>query len=181
MKHLGTKNIETERLLLRKYVFDDAEVLFNNLMSDEENNKYSHKTLEQTKNELINWIEEYEKPDYYEWAVELKYNREIIGLICTINNDEETNSCEIAYTFSKYYWNNGYATEALYYVLRYLINEVGYNRIQGGHLVDNHASGRVMEKAGMKYEGTLRQDTVNWKTGKLIDSKIYSIIKNDIK
>jgi ribosomal-protein-alanine N-acetyltransferase len=181
MKHLGTKIIETENLLLRKYVLNDAEDIFNNIMSDKEITQNPHKTIEQTKDEINNWIKKYKETNYYEWAIELKNKKKIIGLICTINVNEQTKSCEIAYTISQKYWNKGYATEALYYVLRFLINDVGYNRIQGGHLIDNPASGRVMEKAGMKYEGTLRQDTINWKTGKLIDSKIYSIIKDDIK
>jgi len=90
------------------------------------------------------------------------------------------NSCEIAYTLSKAYWNKGYAKEALYSVLRYLINNEGYNRVQGGHFNDNPASGKVMEKAGMKYVGILRQNNINWKTGKFIDTKIYSMIKSDL-
>ena len=181
MNHLGPKDIETKRLLLRKYVLEDAEDIFGNIMSTGVHINNSHKTLDETKNALVDWIKDYEKIDFYEWAIELKINKKIIGLICTINNNEKLKSCEIAYEISRNYWNNGYATEALYYVLRYLINDVGYNRIKGGHFIDNPASGRVMEKAGMRYEGTLRQDCINEKTGKFIDSKIYSIIKDDLK
>ena len=181
MNHLGPKVIETERLLLRKYVLEDAEDIFRNIMSTGVHLNNPHKTLDETKNALVNWIKDYEKIDFYEWAIELKANKEIIGLICTINNNEKLKSCEIAYEISRDYWNNGYATEALYYVLRCLINDIGYNRIQGGHLVNNPASGRVMEKSGMKYEGTLRQDNINWETGEFIDSKIYGIIKGDFQ
>jgi len=109
-----------------------------------------------------------------------KSNNEIIGAICTINHNEEIKSCEIAYNISKHYRNKGYMTEALYCVLRFLINEVGYNRIKGGHFADNPASGRVMEKAGMRYEGTLRQNEKNM-NGDIVDGKIYSLIKDDIK
>ena len=70
--------------------------------------------------------------------------------------------------------------EALKSILEFLLTEVNYNRVEGGHFSDNPASGRVMEKSGMKYEGTLRQSNINWKTGKFIDSKLYGIIKNDL-
>ena len=57
MKHVGTKNIETERLLLRKYTLDDAEYFFI------EYNQYWN--LEETKESLKLWIEFYNKLDVY--------------------------------------------------------------------------------------------------------------------
>jgi ribosomal-protein-alanine N-acetyltransferase len=179
MNHIGTKTIETERLILRKWRFDDAADVFG-YCGDGTIVPTPHINVDQTKNELKNWIKEYERTDTYEWGIELKTIRKIIGVIFVVKKDDKNEVCTIAYTLSKKYWNNGYATEALYHILRYLLNDVGYNRVEGGHFVDNPASGRVQEKSGMKYEGTKRQDTINWKTGKFIDSKIYGIIKNDI-
>jgi len=182
LNHLGTINLETKRLFLRKLTTDDANDVFYHWTSDPIIMWVQgvHKSVEKTKEEIKNWIKCYDKKDYYEWGIELKENNEILGAICTINNDEETESCEIAYNISKHYRNKGYMTEALYCILRFLINEVGYNRIEGGDLVDNPASGRVMEKAGMKYEGTLRQNGKNI-NGDFVDEKIYSLIKDDIK
>ena len=180
MNHLGTKNIETERLLLRRWKIDDRNDVFE-YCGDETIVPSPHKNVEETKNQLENWIKSYEKMNTYEWGIELKNIRKIIGVIFVVNSDDENKSCTIAYTLSKKYWNNGYATEALYHVLRYLINIIGYNRVGGGHFVDNPASGRVMEKAGMIYEGTTRQGNINWKTGEYIDSNIYSMIKNDLE
>jgi ribosomal-protein-alanine N-acetyltransferase len=182
LNHLGTINIETKRLCLRKLSIDDARDVFHHWTGDSlimwRNGV--HKSLEQTTKEMKKWIKCYEKKEYYEWGIELKENHEIIGAICTINNDEETKSCEIAYNISKFHRNKGYMTETLFCILRFLINEIGYNRIRGGHFVDNPASGRVMEKAGMKYEGTLRQNGKNM-NGDIVDSKIYSLIKDDIQ
>jgi ribosomal-protein-alanine N-acetyltransferase len=113
------------------------------------------------------------------WVWNLRENKEVIGSICAINNNEEVKSCGLGYQISKRYRNKGYTTEALIRVLKFLIEEIGYNRIQGGHFSDNPASGRVMEKAGMKYEGTLRQNCRN-KDGVPVDSKIYGLIKDDI-
>jgi len=180
MNHIGTKTIETERLILRKWRIDDAEDVFC-YCSDETIVPAPHINVNQTKNELEKWIKDYEKMDTYEWGIELKTIKKIIGVIFVVKKDDKNEVCRIAYTLSKIYWNNGYATEALYHVLRYLLNDVGYNRVEGGHFVDNPASGRVQEKAGMKYEGTKRQNSINWKTGKLTDSKIFGIIKDDLQ
>jgi ribosomal-protein-alanine N-acetyltransferase len=180
MNHLGTKIIETERLILRKWKIDDAEDVFS-YCGDGTIVPVPHKNVEQTKNELTNWIKDYEKMDTYEWGIELKSIKKIIGVVFVVEKDDKNEVCTIAYTLSKIHWNNGYTTEVLYHVLRYLINDVGYNRVEGGHFTDNPASGRVMEKAGMKYEGTKRQGNINWKTGKFIDSKLYGIIRDDLK
>ena len=182
LNHLGTINLETERLILRRLTINDAADAFNNWMS-EPVIMWAwgvHKSVEQSKEKITELIECYQNLDNYEWGIELKENNEIIGSICAINNNEKVKSCSIGYQISKRYRNKGYMTEALSCILKFLINEVGYNRIGGGHFVDNPASGRVMEKAGMKYEGTRRQDSINM-NGELVDSKIYSIIKDDIK
>ena len=61
MNHLGPKNIETERLILRKYVLEDAKDIFKNIMSTGVHLDNPHKTLDETKNALVNWIKDYEK------------------------------------------------------------------------------------------------------------------------
>jgi ribosomal-protein-alanine N-acetyltransferase len=179
MNNIGTKNIETERLILRKWRIEDANDVFF-YCSDATANLYPHKNIEETKNALRTWIEEYNKLNTYEWGIELKNCNKIIGVIFVLNQNEKTKSCEIAYVISKIYWNKGYATEALHSVLRYLINDVGYARVEGGHFIDNPASGKVMEKAGMKYETTKQQNIYNCATGTYKDSIIYRIEKDDL-
>lgn len=62
----------------------------------------------------------------------------------------------------------------------FFFNEVGFNRIQAKHHKDNPASGKVMKKAGMKYEGRLREYFKN-NDGEFVDCDLYSIIKADQK
>jgi ribosomal-protein-alanine N-acetyltransferase len=173
MNHIGTKNIETERLILRKWRIEDANDVFFA-------NQYPHKNIEETKSILKIWIEGYNKLNTYEWGIELKNCNKIIGVIFVLNQDEKTKSCDISYTIAKIYRNKGYATEALHSVLRYLINDVGYTRVEAGHFIDNPASGKVMEKAGMKYETTRKQNIYNCETGTCKDSVIYRITKDDL-
>ena len=101
---------------------------------------------------------------------------EVIGGIDVVDIIEFRSTCEIGYVLSKKYWNKGYMTEALKAVIDYLFNKVGFNRIQLRHLIDNVASGKVMIKSGLKYEGILRQYGIK-NTGEYSDTAIYSILK----
>ena len=64
---------------------------------------------------------------------------------------------EVGYWVGVPYWNHGYATEALRALIDFGFGELGLHRIQAHHLARNPASGRVMLKAGLHYEGTLRE------------------------
>jgi len=182
LNHLGTINLETENLLLRKLTINDTPNYFKHITSDPDIMWVwgVHNTIDKTYEWIEKIIKNYEKINEYEWGIELKENKEVIGSICIVKTNEEIKSGSLGYQISKHYRNKGYMTEALVCVLNYLINKIGYNRIEGGHSSDNPASGRVMEKAGMKYEGTLRQDGKN-KNGILVNGIIYSLIKEDIR
>lgn len=73
-----------------------------------------------------------------------------------------------------------YGTEALKEVIKFLIKRVGFETIYAGYLSHNGASGRIMEKAGMKNEGTARSRMVDKITGKRLDIIQYSILKDEI-
>ena len=183
INHIGTQNIETQRLLLRRFNIDDATKIFNNWANDPENVKYlswkAHKDISDTYRILDKWIKKYDDKNSYRWCITLKDTGEVIGCIDVIEIIEIRATCEIGYVLSKKYWNKGIMTEALMSVIKYLFNEVNFNRIQLRHVVDNVASGKVMIKCGMKYEGVLRQYGVK-NTGEYCDSAIYSILKSEI-
>lgn len=69
-------------------------------------------------------------------------------------------------------------TEALSAVLHYLFMEVGYHRIYAKHDVENVASGKVMKKCNMIYEGRLREQYLRY-DGTYSDALIYSILKQE--
>lgn len=178
MKHKGTIKLETRRLILRKLKVDDAED-YAYIWSESSAIEWKPPFSDSATKSLLKRIKSFDKPEGYCWAIVEKNNGKVIGEIFTVNNCNKTRSCEIVYGMAKAYRNKGYMTETLHCSLLFLLQEVGYNRVQGGHLADNPASGRVMGKAGMVYEGTLRQDNVN-KNGELTDSIIYSMIKRDL-
>jgi [ribosomal protein S5]-alanine N-acetyltransferase len=74
-------------------------------------------------------------------------------------------------------WGCGYATEAVRALVSYGFTELRLNRIQGRHLIRNPASGRVMQKIGMSYEGTFRQSIRKWDLYE--DLAMYSILVDE--
>lgn len=180
--HKGTQLIETERLLLRKFKPSDAEDMFKNWSSDSEVCKFlswnPHKDLSETKKIVESWVNAYTDCTY-NWAIELKEIGEIIGQISLISLNETYSSCILGYNIGRSFWGQGIMTEALKSVIDYLLNEICVNRIEGRHNTLNPASGKVMQKSGMKFEGILRQAKIN-KDGEFYDLAVYSIVKSDL-
>ena len=184
LKELGTQRIETERLILRKFVIEDAEGMFNNWASDTETCKMlswdAYKNKEEAFLIINNWIKEYESPFRYNWIVELKETGEVIGNICNIKCYVTHETCEVGYCYGSKYWGNGYASEALRAVIEFLIKEVGFRLVEAKHASENPASGKVMEKAGMKQDAVLRARRINKYTKRINDLIMYSILKEEL-
>jgi len=181
MNHVGTKTIETERLILRKFEMKDAGFMFNNWAKDDEVTKYitwsSHKNIEDSKSFIIDITNKYAE-NKYQWAIELKENKEVIGDISAPRIYDNIETVEMGYVLGKKYWNKGIVTEALKALIQFFFKEVGVNRIEAKHDTNNPASGEVMKKCGMQFEGILRQAGKN-NTG-LCDLAVYSILKDEI-
>lgn len=184
MLELGTKTLETERLILRKYKIEDAKEMYKNWGTDPKCNKYLpwelHENINQTKEIITDWISQY-KEDKFKWAIELKNTNEIIGGIDVVKLNKKNNTCEIGYCIGSKFWNNGYTTEALKKVIEYLFLECDFYLIEAHHHKTNIASGKVMKKAGMIKETELRTRVLNRVTNKLENLVIYSITIDEYK
>src|SRR5690606_22707530 len=90
---------------------------------------------------------------------------------------EEHKGAEVGYWIGVLYWKLGYATEAAQRVLDWGFQMLGLNRINGQLFAGNPASGRVMQKIGMKYEGTLRQHFIRF--DEFRDSVCYGILREE--
>jgi len=183
MRDLGTVTLETNRLILRRVTRDDAEVAFKNWTNDIKTTRYvtwkPHGTVGNTRKLFEMWEEEYNNPNTYRWVVEVKEFGEVIGTIDVVKKRLDDKTAEIGYSYGSKFWGNGYGTEALIKVIDYLLNDVGFELIEARHLVTNPASGRVMEKSGMKYEATLRSRMIDNVTNERVDIKVYSIMKGE--
>lgn len=183
MQHLGTKRLETERLILRPFVLEDADAMFRNWASDPEVTKYmtwpTYQNKETADQILSQWTAAYGDPSFYQWAIELKSLAEPIGSISVVFSNRKVNSAHMGYCIGSKWWGQGIMTEALQTVMDYLFEEVGFNRIEAQHDTRNPASGAVMRKCGMQFEGTLRQ-SIRTNQG-IGDSSWYALLASERK
>ena len=181
LNHKGTNIIETERLILRPFRSEDAPVMFRNWAGDREVPKYLtwnvHRSVADTENVVNMWVAQYNDIKTYNWVIVLKELGEPIGSIGVCRLYENIDGAEIGYCIGKPWWSKGIMTEAFSAIIPYLF-EVGFNRIDAAHAVKNPASGRVMQKCGLKYEGTFRQ-FFRSTAGELLDLSYYSILRED--
>lgn len=182
MNHIGTKPIETDRLLLRRFTTDDAQDMYQNWASDGEVTKYltwpAHADVSVTRAVLASWVKEYENDHVYQWAITVKgEGNASIGSIAVVSMEEETGKAQIGYCIGKAWWGRGITAEALSAVIGFLFEQTGANRIEARHDTNNPNSGRVMQKCGMTYEGTLRMSDKN--NQGICDTAWYSILKRE--
>ena len=181
MNHRGTKQLQTERLLLRKLHVNDAKQMYENWASDKDVVTFLtwpvHNDVEVTKNILLDWMESYHEDRFYQWGIEIEDTKTLIGTMSVVEINDKIKSLQIGYCIGSQWWHQGYTSEALTAVIDYLFNEVGCNRIEAKHDPRNPHSGAVMRKCGMKYEGTLRQSDIN--NQGICDTCYYSILRNE--
>nr|WP_312576046.1 GNAT family N-acetyltransferase [Sedimentibacter sp.] len=180
LNHTGTQNIETKRFLLRKFNKNDISDIYNNWTSDIEAAKYNawkvHDSENVTRGYLAEWINLYQKSNYYHWAIADKTTDEVIGSISVSNIKDRKRYCEVGYTVARKHWNQGIATEVLIELINYLTNTVGFVNVRALHDVRNKASGRVMEKSGMVYIKNKKQFFLN-SDNLIMDCCVYEYIK----
>ena len=182
MNHVGTRPIETERLVLRRMTVADALDAFDNWLSDPEVALYmqwdAQTDVEQAKQYIEKmFVGKYENNTFYRWAIALKTDNAVIGSVGFEIHSERDSVADVSYGLCKRFWNQGIMSEALTAVIDYAFREVGVNRIEAFHAAANPASGRVMQKTGMKLEGHARQKYRSHKGFE--DCDLYAILRDD--
>lgn len=171
------KTIETERLMLRLFTEADApevSALCNNfaLYKSTLNLPYPY-----TLDCALSWIsthqQNFEQEQLYEFAITDKQSGQLYGAIGLSNRQQHQNG-EMAYWIGEPYWGNGYGTEAARAIIEFAFKEKQYHRVYAQYFLSNPASGKIMEKCGMQYEGTLKDHV--FKNGTFEDIVFYGII-----
>ncbi len=109
-------------------------------------------------------------------AMVLRDEGALVGCI-GLKIDRQHDKAELGYWVGKPFWNFGYATEAAQALVDYGFRELALNRVHAAHMARNPSSGRVMEKIGMRLEGTAREDLKKW--GRYEDLVSYAILRHD--
>ena len=172
--------LETADLIIRRPVMKDAKDIFR-YASDPEVARYvlwePHRSLSETKS-FVRYLRSRIRAGYpSSWVVTLRETGAVIGTIGFIWYSEENRSAELGYSYSREYWNRGYATQALQAVIDSVFLSIPVNRLEAQHDVRNPASGRVMEKCGLRKEGILRNRILN--KGEYVDAALYALLRSD--
>lgn len=182
MNHCGTQRLETGRLILRRYVNADAAAMYKNWASDQEVTRFltwpTHPNQEVSGRVIEDWVNQYSDDSYYHWAIVLKNNgEEPIGDIAVVSLKENVSMAHVGYCIGRNWWHQGITSEALKAVMEFLFDVVDVNRIEARHDPRNPNSGKVMEKCGMKYEGTLHSS--DWNNQGVCDACYYALLKSE--
>lgn len=157
MNFIGTKDLTTDRLILRRWKSSDYLSMYENYAKKEVVTRYLTWFPYSDPLKCKEFIENYYLPyddEKFIWAITLKENSEnVIGSIdiCSLFKDEEKG--EIGYCLSDEYWNKGIMSEALKAVTKYLFEEVRFKTIIIKCMKENSASYKVMQKNGYKFKG----------------------------
>jgi RimJ/RimL family protein N-acetyltransferase len=119
----------------------------------------------------------YERGESVDFAIEARADGLLVGAIA-LGFQRAHERAELGYWIGVPYWGRGYATEAAQAVVRYAFEVEGLNRVFAFHWTTNPASGRVLQKVGMTYEGTRRKHSLKW--GEFLDSDGYAILREDL-
>lgn len=106
MQHYGTHRLETDRLILRKFVNEDVTAMYKNWASDEEVIKFlmwpPHLRVEISESVISDWVKLYSNDTFYQWAIVVKDNgNEPIGTISVVNMNEEIAMVHIGYCIGR--------------------------------------------------------------------------------
>jgi [ribosomal protein S5]-alanine N-acetyltransferase len=169
--------LETDRLILRKITLDDAEDMFAYGSIDEVTTYVTwnkHQTLADTKQFIDFILGQYENKRIAPWGIELKETGRLIGTIDFVSWNTNHKISEIGYVITPDCWGNGITTEAAKELIKFGFSKMDLVRIQARCFTENIGSERVMEKAGMTFEGIIRKGMLV--KGKHQDLKMYSIL-----
>ena len=183
MNLLGSKTLETERLLLRKTEEQDLKKLWKILLDRDISRYYLTCKINDNWEDEKKWqykkLERAANPDMFCWTIIRKDNNEVIGQITVQEGSTEDKSIrDIGWFISKINQRKGYAYEAASKVLDYMFNEVKLNKIETSVAMINPASWGLMEKLGFKRLETTHKNKYYF-VEEEVDSYEYELTKEE--
>jgi RimJ/RimL family protein N-acetyltransferase len=177
--------IETRRLILRPLRLSDAEDIVKNI-----NNLNVSKWLLVIRYPYLlkdakNWIKSTQKKwkkkkiESYEFGIELKSERKIIGAIGL--NIKRNYKATVGYWIGEKYWRKRYGSEALGKIIQFAFKKLKLKRLEAEVFVGNPSSGKLLEKFGFKKEGYAKKLEICKADGKVKDGIRYGILEENFK
>ena len=183
MEYVQIRALKTPRLVLRKLRREDTAAYYERLGSSEAVTRYMlfepHQDISDSVSSIEKILGRYEAGKCYRWGITQAENDSLIGVIDLLKFDEEKNTCSFAYMLAEEFWGRGFGTEALRAVLDFAFTELKVAAVEADHFAENAASGAVMRKVGMTYQGTAKDKYV--KNGVYYDAPRYRITAREWK
>ena len=168
--------LETARLILRPYNERDIPELLPLIGSREVAATTLRIPHPYTEQDARNFLISIQGEDEVRLAITLRADGRLIGGAGLRLNSPHRHA-ELGYWLGVPYWGKGYATEAARAMLRYGFEKLDLHRIFATHFKSNPASGNILKKIGMRYEGCQRGHALKW--GQFVDSEMYGILRHE--
>ena len=167
---------------IRKWELSDAKdlaaALSNKKVQDNLRDGLPYPYTEQDGKEFISAMLSADENETFAFAIMV--DDKVVGSIGIFRQGNiHSQTAELGYYIAEEYWGKGIMTEAVKQICEYVFANSDIIRIYAEPFAYNIASCRVLEKVGFQYEGTLRSNAV--KNSKVIDMKMYSLLKEEIK
>lgn len=174
----GVPILETNRLIIRQVSIEDIEYIYNHMKNKEVRKyfeKFWPKDIEGVERFVSEAVQRNENDQAAEWVIFLKDEKKVIGRIWFGKFLDWCSAVHVGYSLDHYYWSRGIVSEALDRVIAFGFDEMHLRRIEAWHDSSNIASGKVMVKCGLTFEGTLRE------RGDSGNAEMYSILETEYK
>ena len=174
-------HLETERFVLRRLHFSDAESLFA-ILADEEVTRYyddeAFKEISRARKQIEAWAGGYDAHRCIRWGIARREDDIVVGTCGYYGLHGWHRRGSIGFELARSYWRQGIMTEALDAILEFGFREVGLNRIQAVAMPGNEGSEKLLEKLGFRREGVLREYE-NWGKKGCVDVLMFSMLRSE--
>ena len=154
--------VETQRLLLRKPLPKDADGIFQTYAQDREVTRYlvwsPHASVETTREFIANCQSRWESAKAFPYVITKRGNGELLGMIEFRLNGHRV---DCGFVLARPYWGQGLMPEAVSALIAISLAQPSIFRVEATCDVENRASARVLEKAGLSREGLLRRNIIH--------------------
>lgn len=173
------KNIEGERIVLRKSTFDDCRFFAEWEQMDSVTEFFTISKGRDYEEVVTEFIHRCEDDDKMQLTICLKEDGKPIGRIYVSNIDEHYDSLDITriYIADKNIRGRGLGEEALETMLRLAFEEMNMERVTLDHFTDNKIASKLYLKVGFSYEGVMRNG--GKKDGKYVDLHLMSMLREE--
>jgi [ribosomal protein S5]-alanine N-acetyltransferase len=174
--------LQSERLILRPFVAGDAAEVHRIVSDREIAANTAHIPHPYPDGMALEWIDRVTaRWPTGESAVFAATERGAGRIVCAagLEIDPPHRRAELGYWVARPYWNCGYASEAAAAVVAFGFRALGLNRVAAHHYTRNPASGRVLQKIGMTWEGRMRRHVLKW--GVFEDIDFYGVLHDELR